>query len=213
MGANEYNQAKLDADFIKAGHITEMTKLWQEHKDMELVDGKFGKDTANTFEKKEETTKWRKDSGRAWAERKYGNFKFKSLPNGRIKISPKWVKDNIVAIKLHTGKTVRLHKDIADDFVVTFKKACESSGYIPSSVQTFVKRHTMWNPERSLSAHSWGVAVDFDPPKNPMGGKIKSTGKPSKLRGHMEFVKAFKDDGWTWGGDWRMKDDMHFEKR
>jgi hypothetical protein len=190
-----------------------MTKLWQEHKDMDLVDGKFGNDTAATFEKKSDTDGWRTDSGRSWAEAKYGKFKFKSMTNGRVHISPKWVKDSIVTVTLHTGKKIRLHKAIAADFVETFKKACDESGYTPKSVQTFVKRHTMWNPTRSLSAHSWGVAVDFDPSSNPMGGKIKSTGKPSRLRKHPKFAQVFKADGWTWGGDWRMKDDMHFEKR
>ena len=46
-----------------------------------------------------------------------------------------------------------------------------------------------------------------------MGGKIKKTGRPSLLRTHPEFAQVFKDAGWTWGGDWRMKDDMHFELR
>jgi len=25
-------------------------------------------------------------------------------------------------------------------------------------------------------------------------------------------VQVFRDAGWTWGGDWKMKDDMHFQR-
>ncbi len=210
--AKEYNEKQLDSGLLTLDHITEMTKLWQEEHGISS-DGYFGPKTAGTFEESVDNDGWRTDSGREWAEKKFGAFRFKSLPSGRIKISPKWVKENIVTVTLHTGKRVRLHKDVAENFVNTFKNACEASGYTPKSVQTFVTRHTLWNPKKSLSCHSWGIAIDFDPPKNPMGGKIKSTGKPSLLRQNMEFVEAFESAGWTWGGRWRMKDDMHFEMR
>ena len=212
MSANEYNRSQLDKELLSVEHITEMVKLWQEEHGL-TTDGYFGPNTAKSFEDVIPTDGWRTDSGRSWAENKYGKFRFKSQSNGRIKISPKWVKENIVYVKLHTGKRIRLHKAVAEDFVVSFRNACEASGYTPKSVQTFVTRHTLWNPKKSLSCHSWGIAIDFDPPKNPMGGRIKSSGKPSMLRQHIEFVDTLEADGWTWGGRWRMKDDMHFEKR
>jgi hypothetical protein len=26
------------------------------------------------------------------------------------------------------------------------------------------------------------------------------------------FVDVFRRAGWTWGGDWKMRDDMHFQR-
>ena len=197
MSANEYNEKRLKDGSIPMDVVTEMVELWQEDHGLD-VDGKLGPATLESFREEgviEAATAWRTDSKRKWAEDEYGVFRFKSQPNGRITISATWVKENIVRVKLHTGKKIRLHKKIADKFVKTFKEACEQSGYTPKSVQTFVPRHTLWNPKKSVSAHSWGCAVDFDPPKNPMGGKIRQTGQPSLLRKHPKFVEVFKAAG------------------
>lgn len=213
MNANEYNRDRIRSGDIPDSVITKIVELWQEEHGLD-VDGKLGPITLKSISS--ETVfepDWTTDSKRKWAERLYGAFRFKSQPNGRIVISSTWVDNNIVRIELHNGKKVRINKKIAEHFKATFKIACEKSGYTPTSVQTFVPRHTLWNTSKSVSAHSWGCAVDFDPPKNPMGGKIKKTGRPSVLRTHPEFAQVFKDAGWTWGGDWRMKDDMHFELR
>jgi len=55
-----------------------------------------------------------------------------------------------------------------------------------------------WTP----SLHSWGVAIDVNAAWNRMG-------KDPTLS--PEFVKCFKDSGFDWGGDWRVKDGMHFQ--
>jgi hypothetical protein len=58
----------------------------------------------------------------------------------------------------------------------------------------------------SKSAHSWAAAVDVNPAKNPFSAKaVLITDMPPAFR------KAFKDNGFGWGGDWRScKDAMHF---
>ena len=59
----------------------------------------------------------------------------------------------------------------------------------------------------SLSTHSYGCAVDFDPARNGLG-------KPWKANtGMMDLavVEAFKAEGWVWGGDWSTADAMHFQ--
>lgn len=142
----------------------------------------------------------------------YGEFKYTEAGGGRIRIDESWTQLNIVRCKLHTGKTVYLHKLVAAEFPALFRKACEASGYTPTSVQTWVPRHTLWDPGRALSMHSWGIAVDFDPPRNRMGGTDGMVRGPSMLRKHPEFVKVFEDAGWEWGGRWKMQDDMHFQR-
>lgn len=51
------------------------------------------------------------------------------------------------------------------------------------------------------SIHAWGLAVDY----LPHLGKL---GEPSRLPYHC--VKAFLDQGFLWGGEWRRPDGMHF---
>jgi hypothetical protein len=147
-------------------------------------------------------------TGRSGVEFTYGKFNYAEAQGGRIQISPAWVRENIVGVKLHTGKSVQFHRLAAAEFARLFEAACKTSGYTPASVQTFVPRHTLWDPSKSLSLHSWGIAVDFDPPVNPMGGKNSRLRTPQG----QAFVQVFTDAGWTWGGAWAMRDDMHFQR-
>lgn len=64
-----------------------------------------------------------------------------------------------------------------------------------------------FRPKRSgskLSTHSWGIAIDLNPETNTMG-------KPGDMPAGI--VKAFKDFGFLWGGDWagKNRDPMHFQ--
>lgn len=147
-------------------------------------------------------------TGREGVANVYGKFAYTEGGGGRINVEAPWTAANIVTVTLHTGAKVRLHKLVAAEFVQLYKRASEVSGYTPSSVQTYVPRHTLWDPNRTLSLHSWGIAIDFDPSANPMGGAN------SRLRTQagQQFVQVFRDAGWTWGGDWPMKDDMHFQR-
>lgn len=147
-------------------------------------------------------------TGRGGVESVYGKFLWTEGKGGRIQIESKWASANIIAARLHTGKLVQFHRLAAAEFAKLYEAACKTSGYTPVSVQTFVPRHTLWDPAKPLSLHSWGIAVDFDPPSNPMGGENSKLRTPEG----QQFVKVFKDAGWTWGGDWAMKDDMHFQR-
>jgi hypothetical protein len=151
--------------------------------------------------------------GRKELEIIYGKFKYTN-GNGRSIVQDKsWVAQNIVKVKLHTGKVIALHRLLAAEFPAIFKEACEASGYTPNSVQTHVARRIGKDPAQKLSTHSWGISLDVDPQLNPMGGKQKS-GEPSILRqgDKIKFVEVFEKHGYTCGLRWKMKDDMHIQR-
>jgi len=54
----------------------------------------------------------------------------------------------------------------------------------------------------TLSMHAFGIAIDIDPSHNVQGTKGRM---PSWV------VKIFKKWGFTWGGTWAKRDDMHFQ--
>jgi hypothetical protein len=55
---------------------------------------------------------------------------------------------------------------------------------------------------KSLSLHSWGIAIDVNAAWNGLGKE------PTLSEG---FIKCFTDAGFDWGGTWTRKDGMHFQ--
>lgn len=54
----------------------------------------------------------------------------------------------------------------------------------------------------SLSTHSYGLAIDINAKENALGAE--PTMSP-------ELVACFTDAGFTWGGNFRRRDGMHFQ--
>ena len=54
----------------------------------------------------------------------------------------------------------------------------------------------------SVSSHSWGIAVDINVDKNPLGGKPHQDPR---------LVAIMAEHGFTWGGHWLRPDGAHFE--
>lgn len=155
----------------------------------------------------------KKPKGRKAADAFYGPLKpgiqYTEADKGKVNLSPEWKAANLVPVVLHTGQTVLLHKKISVEFPKLFAQACAASGHTPKSVQTFMARHTNWDPNGNLSYHTYGAAVDFDPTLNGRGVPLGKT----ELDKHPEFVRTFERAGWTWGGRWKgeNRDAMHFE--
>ncbi len=76
-----------------------------------------------------------------------------------------------------------------------------------------------------FSVHSYGRAIDINPKRNPYvkGSTVlpangrafvdRSRALPGMIREGGPVYVAFKERGWTWGGDWRsLKDYQHFQK-
>lgn len=67
---------------------------------------------------------------------------------------------------------------------------------------------------RSLSTHSWGIAIDLNPERTEYW-RWKYPAHPIewKNRTPQEIVDAFEAEGFVWGGRWLHYDTMHFEYR
>ena len=59
-----------------------------------------------------------------------------------------------------------------------------------------------------LSTHAWGIGIDFDPDRNPMGKPYDETEGMMP----MTVVEIFEAQGWKWGGRFQSRPDcMHFQ--
>ena len=139
----------------------------------------------------------------------FGKFDYIELGGGRIRIDSQWVKKNILKVKLPILGIVEFHKKVKKQLKNVFKEIKNKKLEKEIDLEdyrrlggTFVPRHILWNPEKPLSHHSWGIAIDINVSKNPYG-------KPPNQ--HPEVVKIFKKHGFEWGGDWNLSDGMHFE--
>lgn len=142
-----------------------------------------------------------------------GPFEYEDLQGGFIKILGNWKEENIEEVRLpivnpQTKKywTVECNKKISTvlfSIFLDYAKSGVEQHYPIKQLGCFCPRHKMSNPKRSLSLHSYGMAVDINWRTNPIG-----------QRGDIprELIKIFRKHGWTWGGSWRRpKDPMHFE--
>jgi|GEM_PF-2122541 len=56
---------------------------------------------------------------------------------------------------------------------------------------------------RKLSMHAYGAALDFNSATNRLGQEDFDMPR--------EVVRVFRAFGWTWGGQWKVKDAMHYQ--
>jgi hypothetical protein len=80
--------------------------------------------------------------------------------------------------------------------------------YNPRSIRGYEKQWARFEElnqaagARYLSTHAWGLAIDVNAFENALGKKPKLS---------KTFVKCFTDNGFTWGGNFKRLDGMHFE--
>lgn len=98
----------------------------------------------------------------------------------------------------------RCHRLLVDNFVTAFT-AIKNAG-LTEQVKNY---GGIYNPRaiRGIpshpSTHSWGIAVDLEPEKYPLG---------SKQRFSVEVIKCFEDAGFFYGGRFvHRPDPMHFQ--
>ncbi|WP_342239993.1 M15 family metallopeptidase [Inquilinus sp. OTU3971] len=147
----------------------------------------------------------------------FGDFPYTEGSKGRINIDPTWVQQNIIEIATpilaDAGyPKITIHREAADGFKAAFDRiaAANLSHLILSCAGTFVPRHKGWDPNRGLSSHSWGVAIDLNVAWNGYGAEPAPFGTHGSVR---ELVPHFEAEGFAWGGYFSppYQDGMHFE--
>lgn len=138
------------------------------------------------------------------AAKAFGAFSYRYFPDGTIEPDAGWVRDNIRTEQVPIFGAVTCHRLMLPQLrgalqdIVAAGKGDTLSTYNGCYVPRFIER----NPQRSVSLHTWGIAIDLDAATNYRG--IAGTMDP-------EVVAIFKRWGFRWGGDWTYTDPMHFE--
>lgn len=139
---------------------------------------------------------------------RYGDFKYTELSKGEVDIDDTWEKDNLIVLRnvCKTGCSIQLHRLVAPIFEVCLAEAIKRvPSYKIRMLGGHSARHMMHDVTKPLSTHSWGCAFDVNWDKNPVAKKLITDLPP-------EWVAAFTEQGWNWGGGWTgTKDAMHFQ--
>lgn len=121
------------------------------------------------------------------------------------------VETHLVTVRLQ-GWPAQVHEKAAPAFQQAAARIENMSYRIREPVQSYSRRNV--GGHEVLSLHSFGIAVDINPSTNPSCGVTESCRCFNDLITDIpaEFVQAFKDASFEWGGDWvEHPDPMHFE--
>ncbi|MGL5914993.1 MAG: M15 family metallopeptidase [Culicoidibacterales bacterium] len=148
----------------------------------------------------------------------YGN------PRGRNgQPSAAWEKANLVIVPTPWAavaawdltlkiRGVRTHRKCAESLARVFNKIWIASGKSQTQIEKWGMHllgggynFRLIRGGSSLSMHSWGCAVDFDPARNGLHDDTPHFAHCP------EVLKAFASEGWTWGGNWTRADGMHWQ--
>jgi hypothetical protein len=149
-------------------------------------------------------------------EAEFGRFTYvEGTPRGAIAIDRAWVRANLTEIATpmltavgHSRLTV--HRKAADALLRALG-SIKSAGLLELILTcdgTWVARHKTWNPARSLSPHSWGIAIDLNARWNGYGVQPPALGHTGSVR---ELIPYFEAEQFAWGGYFSDPDGMHFE--
>lgn len=138
--------------------------------------------------------------------RRFESFSYVDLGDGLIVIDPAWVRRWIVTVDLpYLGRT-QCHRMMVPQLVAALNQVGQEglAGHFDRSqfAGCWVPRHIDWNPDRSLSMHAWGLAVDINAHDNALGAQPQMQPR---------IVEIFESWGFAWGGRWSRPDGMHFE--
>ena len=133
-----------------------------------------------------------------------GAFSYRYYPDGTIEPDRAWVAANIRTEQVPLLGRVTCHRLMLPQLRGALQDVVDAGlgGALTTYDGCYVPRFIERNPDRPISLHTWGIAIDLDAATNFRG-----------IRGTMDarVVAIFKRWGFAWGGDWKYTDPMHFE--
>jgi hypothetical protein len=123
---------------------------------------------------------------------------------GELDPDPEWEEENIETREVPLLGEVTCHTKIFPQLVAGLEAVEDEGADIVGSgyAGCYVPRFISHDPTRSLSYHSWGVAIDINAENNAFGAPPDQD---------MALVDAMEAQGFQWGGRWDVPDGMHFE--
>lgn len=119
------------------------------------------------------------------------------------------------------GQTItshRCHAKVADSLRAVLQEILDTFGedwiaYHGLNVFGGIYNYRQMRGGRSLSRHSWGIAIDINPGENSMHTpwRAENVGRPGWANMPVEAVEIFEKHGWKSGGRAWGKDAMHFQ--
>ena len=121
----------------------------------------------------------------------------------RLKFELKWMRLYRFPKSFKPARRVYCNKVIIPDLNLIFKRIEEEGlmDFFKTFDGCFNVRKIRGSDKWSL--HSFGLALDFNAFENKVGTKGNM---------HPKIVEIFESHGWAWGGRFRRKDPMHFQR-
>lgn len=135
---------------------------------------------------------------------RFGEFAYRPEPGRDFIQDPDWTAEHIVTADVPLIGEVRCHRALVHALAGALGELqrgnlshlVDPAGYAGCHSSRLVSAET------SVSRHAWGVAVDLNFPKNPVG---QASAQDTRL------VEVMERWGFTWGGQWLVPDPAHFE--
>jgi len=146
----------------------------------------------------------------AVVKQRFGEFSVRPAAGDAVLVDPAWREEWIVSVDFPLVGVTRCHRMVVP-YVRGALAEVEALGLAEHLDRgDFQLAGGCWNarfnrggdPGFSLSRHSWGTAIDFNPSTNRYGDEPTLP---------LEVVEVFRRWGFSWGGTWTVPDGMHFE--
>lgn len=141
----------------------------------------------------------------AAVKERFGEFSYRRRGDGgALELDAAWVREHVVTAEVPLLGEVRCHRAVIKLLGGALAELEERGlgglvdpeGFAGCHVPRFVASG------ESVSRHSWGIAVDLNWPKNPLG---RAGTQDERL------VEVMERWGFGWGGGWLVPDPAHFE--
>ena len=140
-------------------------------------------------------------------DERFGLFYVRETPTG-IRLDPRWTAAYIRAPRIVQLGTVECNRGIVAPLTAAMKEITRLGLGKTINTADFIYEGGCWNPRTirfghgMISHHAWGIAIDINVGRNPLGAKPHQDPR---------LVAIMAKYGFTWGGDWLRHDGAHFE--